>query len=170
MKRLWGVTRQVKTLLPIVFVLFAVALQHLVHEFAHVCAARLFGVKVTRVQWLTYRGGTRVFYENEPDFTASAPKKWAVIAGAGYIATNGLAYILTGVYACLPQGWVKAFAAVLCVVFLLGDGAYFVLGSIFDFGDIVGVRNTLKLPKQLSVALAVGVLAINAAIGKTVFY
>lgn len=42
-------------------------LQHIVHECGHMLAAKIMGEKVVKVQWFTYHGGTRVFYENEPD-------------------------------------------------------------------------------------------------------
>jgi hypothetical protein len=61
----------------------ALCIQHPIHEFSHVIATQLCGEKVTRIQWLSYHGGTRVFYENEPDFMSeNINRKWVFIAGA----------------------------------------------------------------------------------------
>ena len=66
------------------FILCVIAgyLQHIVHECAHVFAAELLGEKVRKIHWFTYHGGTRVYFENEPDFNRAAGKKWAAIAAA----------------------------------------------------------------------------------------
>lgn len=52
----------------------AVFLQHIVHECAHVCVAKLLGEKVKKIQWFTYYGGTRVYLENEPDYNKPVDK------------------------------------------------------------------------------------------------
>jgi len=44
--------------------------------------AELLGEKVKKIQWLTYHGGTRIYFENEPGFNKTVDKKWTVIAAA----------------------------------------------------------------------------------------
>jgi hypothetical protein len=154
----------------LIFALAAICLQHPIHEYAHAVTAKLLGEKVVQIQWLTYFGGTRVFYENEPNYESAVAKKWAVIAGAGYITTNSLAYIFVCIYYCLSSGWIKAFVCILSIIFLLCDSLYFALGSVFNFGDVVGVRNALKLSHKRSVFLCFTILVINIAIAKMVFY
>lgn len=152
------------------FSLIALFLQHSIHEYSHVLVAKLLGEKVIKIQWLTYHGGTRVFYENEPTFEFQVERKWAGIAAAGYIVTNCLAYIFTVTYMILQNGWLKAFLCILSMVFLFMDSLYFTLGSIFDFGDIIGIKKTLNISKSLSVFLSFLVLLINLMIIVGVFY
>lgn len=49
----------------IAFLIGGVFLQHMIHELMHVFVARSQGLKVEKVQWFTYHGGTKVFIENE---------------------------------------------------------------------------------------------------------
>ena len=153
-----------------IFALISLCLQHPLHEYAHVIVAKLLGEKVIRIQWLTYHGGTRVFYENEPSFETIISKKWALIAGAGYIVTNCLAYIFVYLYIILPFGLIKAFVCILSIVFLLCDSLYFVLGSIMNFGDIVGIQKTLKLPRWLCIFLCFMIFTLNITLVKVIFY
>lgn len=152
------------------FLLIALCLQHLIHEYSHALVANLLGEKVSKIQWFTYRVGTRVFYENEPDFEFQVKSKWAGIAGAGYIVTNCLAYILVVIYIILQNSWLKAFLCMLSMIFLFLDSLYFTLGSTFDFGDIIGVRKALNISKSSSVFFSYLVLLINILIIVVVFY
>lgn len=152
------------------FLIIGLYLQHLIHEYSHALVANLLGEKVLKIHWFTYRGGTRVFYENEPDFKLQVKRKWAGIAGAGYITTNCLAYILVGVYMILQGGWLKVFVCVLSMIFLFLDSLYFTLGSIFGFGDIIGVRKAFSLSKSSTIFFSSLVLLINILIIGRVFY
>lgn len=148
----------------------AVLLQHIVHECAHVCAAKLLGEKVKKIQWFTYHGGTRVYLENEPDYNKPVDKKWAAIAASGYVTTNVIGYCLIIVFYLAQNIFLKRCCCIAAMMFLIIDSLYFVLGSIGNFGDIVGIRKTLHIPKWVSVLLSVLVMAINIFIIKVVFY
>lgn len=148
----------------------AVCLQHIVHECAHVCVAKLLGEKVKKIQWLTYYGGTRVYLENEPDFDKPVDKKWAAVAAAGYVTTNVIGYCLIFVYYLAKNIFLKRCCCIAAIMFLIIDSLYFVWGSIGNFGDIIGIRKTLHMPKWVSVLLSVLVMAINIFIIKVVFY
>lgn len=148
----------------------AVCLQHIVHECAHVCVARILGEKVKKIQWLTYYGGTRVYLENEPDFSKPVDKKWAAIAAAGYVTTNVVGYCLILIYSFAQNIFLKRCCCIAAIMFLIIDSLYFVWGSIGNFGDIIGIRKTLHIPKGVSVLLSVLVMAINIFIIKVVFY
>lgn len=145
-------------------------LQHIVHECAHVFVAKLLGEKIKKIQWLTYHGGTRVFFENEPVFNKSTSKKWAAIAAAGYVTTNVIGYCLIFVYHFAQNIFLKRFCCVAAIIFLIIDSLYFVLGSVGDFGDIIGIRKTLHIPKWVSILLSASVMALNIFIIKVVFY
>lgn len=55
-------------------IIIAGLLQHIVHECGHMLTAIILGEKIVKVQWFTYHGGTRVFYENEPDYNKNTAK------------------------------------------------------------------------------------------------
>ena len=158
--------------------LVAVCFQHLLHELSHVAAARLFGVRVMRIQWLTYQGGTRVFYENEPDFisddisntSGSISKKWAVIAGAGFLTTTTLGYLFTAAYFLVPNSTLKIGLCFFSIVFLLVDSLYFMIGSIGHFGDIVGIQKIMKLPKSQTILICTLLFLFHLAIVLRSFY
>ena len=145
-------------------------LQHIVHECGHMLTAIILSEKIVKVQWFTYHGGTRVFYENEPDYNKSTDKKWAVIASGGYIATNILGYFLVFLYTILTNNFLKLFCYIGAMMFLVTDSLYFTLGSIGNFGDIIGVRDVLNMPKSISVLVSVIGFAVNVLIIKLVFY
>lgn len=157
-------------LYSLIFAFVGIIIQHPLHELSHVAMAKIFGEKVTRIQWLTYQGGTRVFYQNEPDFNMKIPKKWAWISSAGYLTTNLCGYLLVLIYFLLPNGMVKAFVCILSIVFLLADSSYFVLGSVFNFGDVIGIKKTLNISKTLTIAISSLVLAFNCFIIWKAFY
>lgn len=151
-------------LLAVLFTLPALLAQHLIHEYSHVVAAKRMGFKVLRIQWLTYHGGTKVFFEGEPDF--DHPKepldtRWAWVSIAGFLVTNVIGYLSVAVFSVLENGWVKAAVCYWGIVFLSVDSLYFLLGSVFDFGDIVGFRKTLRISKGLSVLTAFLVFLLN---------
>lgn len=127
---------------------------------------------MTHIQWLTYFGGTRVFYKNEPiDYnSAQTEKKWALIAIAGFSVTTVMGYLFTFLYFVIANNWVKTGLCFFSIIFLICDSIYFVLGSILNFGDIVGFREVIKIPKWLSVILCVGILLLHCTIIYICFY
>lgn len=151
-------------------IIIAGLLQHIVHECGHMLAAIILGEKIVKVQWLTYHGGTRVFYENEPDYNKYTAKKWAIIASGGYAATNILGYFLIFLYNILPSNFLKLVCYIAAMMFLVTDCLYFTLGSIGNFGDIIGIRDILNIPKSISVLLSIIGFSINILIIKVVFY
>lgn len=145
-------------------------LQHIVHECGHMLTAIILGEKIVKVQWFTYHGGTRVFYENEPDYNKSTSKKWAVIASGGYIATNLWGYFFIIFYHMLTNNFLKLFCYIAAMMFLVTDSLYFTVGSIGNFGDVIGIRDVLNMPKSISVLLSVIGFAVNVLIIRAVFY
>lgn len=158
--------------------LVTVCSQHVLHELSHAVVARLFGVRVTRIQWLTYHGGTRVFYENEPDFISddinntsdSISKKWAVIASAGFLTTTTLGYFFTAAYFLVPNNTLKIGLCFFSIIFLFVDSLYFLIGSIGDFGDVVGIRKIMKLPKKLTILICTVIFLFHLEIILRSFY
>ena len=139
------------------------------YECAHLFVAELLGEKVKKIQWMTYHSGTRVYFENEPDFNKTVSKKWAAIAAAGYITTNVIGYCLIFVYHLAQNIFLKHFCCVAAIIFLITDSLYFMLGSIGDFGDMIGIRKTLHIPKWASVLLSASVMSFNIFMIKVVF-
>ncbi len=161
----------IRYLVALGFSLAALIFQHLIHELSHVLAARLCGEKVIRVQWLTYHGGTRVFYENEPDpGSEETNKKWMLIAGSGFITTTILGYLFTVLYFVVANGLLKAILCYFSVIFLVVDSLYFFIGSIGNFGDVTGVRKMARISRRLSILLCIAILAIHLAIIIRCFY
>jgi len=151
--------------------LVALCFQHLLHELSHVAAARLFGVRVMRIQWLTYQGGTRVFYENEPDLTSdNISKKWAAIAGAGFLTTTILGYLFTAAYFLVSNNTLKISLCFFSIIFLLVDSLYFIIGSIGHFGDIVGIQKIMKIPQRLTILICTVIFLFHLAIVLRSFY
>jgi hypothetical protein len=147
------------------FLIVALCIQHPIHEFSHVIAARLCGEKITRIQWLTYNGGTRVLYENEPDSSSEKiSKKWLFISGAGFITTTILGYLFTILYFVASNDWLKLLLFAFSFVFLFCDSLYFLGGSIGNFGDVVGVRETIKISRKLSILLCDAAFAFHLVI------
>jgi len=162
---------KIRYIITVLFCLIALCVQHIVHEYSHVLVAAIFKERVTHIQWLTYHGGTRVFYENEPDLSSQfINKKWAVISGAGYITTSLLSYLFVFLYFSVSNDWVKTGLCFFAIIFLIIDSLYFVLGSIFNFGDIIGVRRTIKMSRWLSILLSVIVFLLHCAIVYFCFY
>lgn len=56
------------------------------------------------------------------------------------------------------------------MMFLVTDCLYFTLGSIGNFGDIIGIRDVLNMPKSISTLLSIIVFSVNVFIIKAVFY
>lgn len=151
-------------------IIIAGLLQHIVHECGHMLTAIILGEKIVKVQWFTYHGGTRVFYENEPDYNKNTAKKWAVIAFGGYIATNIVGYFFIFLYKIIPNNFLKLVCYISAMMFLVTDSLYFTVGSIGNFGDIIGIRDILNVPKPILVLVSVIGFAVNILIIKLVFY
>ncbi|MBQ8195617.1 MAG: hypothetical protein IJZ47_09655 [Oscillospiraceae bacterium] len=154
----------------ICYIIICAVLQHITHELSHVLAAVMCREKITRIQWLTYNGGTKVFFRNEPDFdTAPVAKKWAFISAAGFIGTNILAYIFTVVFILVPAGYIKLFFMIAAGIFLVTDSAHFLLAAVFDFGDVYGLKRTLKCSKGILVIAATLNVLINTILFLYIF-
>ncbi|MHB8065362.1 MAG: hypothetical protein ACYDG2_22580 [Ruminiclostridium sp.] len=137
---------------------------------SHVFAAKICSIRVYHIQWYTYHGGTRVFYNNEPDFNSDKiiHKKWAFIAGAGLLFTTLIGYFLTFVYLTLVgnvPAWIAVFLYINALAYIHADSAYFFVGSLLNFGEVIGVRRTLDISKNLSIVYSFAVLLINVFIG-----
>lgn len=160
-----------RMLIIIPMTIVAGLIYHIVHECGHMLAAVISGEKIVKVQWLTYHGGSRVFYENEPqDYNKDTHKKWAVVAAAGYAATILLGYLMILLYFIVPNNYVKLFSYVGAMMSFVSDGGYFILGSLGNFGDIVGIRNILGIPKPIAVAISVLIFAVNMLVARAVFF
>lgn len=161
--------KRILIIIPIAIV--AGLISHIVHEFGHMLAAIISGEKIVKVQWLTYHGGTRVFYENESqDYNKDTHKKWAVISAAGYAATILLGYLMILLYFIVPNSYVKLFAFAETMICFISDGGYFILGSLGNFGDIVGIRDIMGIPKPITVVISVLIFAVNMLVIRAVFY
>ena len=155
----------------ITFSLVALCFQHIIHEYSHVLTAAIFKEKVSRIQWFTYHGGTRVFYENEPDLSSEhIHKKWAVISGAGFVSTAIFSYMFLLLYFLVESAWIKTGLCFFAIMFLVVDSLYFALGSIFDFGDIIGVRKTVHMAKWVSIVICTTIFSLHCAIAYFCFY
>ena len=163
--------KNIKYTIIITFTFIALCFQHIIHEYSHVLAALIYKEKVSHIQWLTYHGGTRVFFMNEPDFSSQhIDKKWAVIAGAGFTVTTIFGYLFLCLYFRVESPWIKTWLCFFTIIFLIVDSLYFVLGSILNFGDIIGIRETVKIPKWLSVVLCSAVFLLHCTIIYFCFY
>ena len=111
-----------------------------------------------------------MFYENEPDFTTkSVEKKWALISGAGFIVSSILGYFFTGLF-FVTENYIKTSLCFFAIIFLVVDSLYFFLGSVFNFGDIVGVRESLIIPKWVSIIICAVMFIFHCSIITMSFY
>lgn len=139
-----------RAIIILIFVIISASLQHIIHELSHAVVGKICGLKLIKIQWLTFHGGTKVFFENEPDFsddTAHISKQWAYMSAAGIFATNTLAYLFAIIYFILPVGYFKLFMWVLSIMFLVTDSGYALLGSAGNFGDTYCVRRFYNLSR-----------------------
>lgn len=131
-------------------------LQHVVH--AHILAARTQGVRVVRVHWFTYAGGTRVFYKEEPSVEQDQiDAKWGRIALGGLIGTTLTGYLLISLYLCglyYHSAWSLAILFFGSVIFLMTDPLYYLIGALFGFGDVVGVMKAFRLRKSVVIVIS----------------
>lgn len=153
-----------------IFLLFtaAILLQHIAHEYGHVGAARLYKVKILKIHWLTYSKmmpSSRVYYENEPDMRADEiDKKWGWISIAGLMTTMVTGYLLLVFYIGLGEKtspWVILLLWLFSVIFLMTDPIYLLLGSLFEFGDIVGFKRAFNISRTAAIFGSIFLLAAN---------
>lgn len=166
-----------KIILVLSIFVIVILLQNIVHEYSHVIAAKLNGVRVIKIQWFTYSKfllGTRVFFNKEPTFNeGSIEKKWGWISIAGFINTTVLGYIsiiISSIYPKHTYNWLILILCLFSIVFLTFDSLYFVLGSIFNFGDVVGFRRVFKIKKSVSIIFSLLILLSNILLIKLVWY
>lgn len=157
-------------LLIILLLILIIILQHIIHEISHVLMAKFKGVSILRIHWFTYSKllGTRVFYENEPNFNEELiDNKWGWIAGAGFLSTTNLGYLSFLIYYLLKGSIHKKILLILflvSVVFILTDSFYFFVGALFNFGDVIGIRNVFNLSKVSLLILTTSIFIINSFI------
>ncbi len=144
--------------------IISASIQHVTHEILHLIVGKCFGLKFLRIQWLTYHGGTKVFFDNEPDLSAKTEnisKKWVYMSAAGIIGTNILAYVFVLIYYLLPIGYCKLFIWVLSIFFLITDSGYAVLGSAGNFGDTYLIRKFHKWSRTKMTLISLPQFIIN---------
>jgi hypothetical protein len=163
-------------LISAILALVALVFQHIIHEFSHVIAAKCMGIPVLKIQWLTYHGGTRIFYADEPDLNndKNIPKKWALISGAGFVVTNIFGYfgaiVLWNINNNAIYRLMNLVLTFFVLVFLMVDCIYFLLGSIFNFGDIIGVRAVLKISRRTAIIANIIFITLHFIIIKFLIY
>ncbi len=125
------------------FVLIAGLLAHIFHELMHRVVGQLVGLKYIKTEWFKYHGGTKVLFEDEPDFSQENVRvswQYCAMSAAGILSTTFMGYILSGVFFCLPANYLKLFVWIACASLLINDAGYALIGSIGDGGDTYAVR------------------------------
>ena len=56
------------------------------------------------------------------------------------------------------------------MAFLTFDSLYFALGSIFSFGDIIGVRKAFGIKRSTSILVSMIVLSFNFLLIRLIWY
>ncbi|MDE5859365.1 MAG: hypothetical protein K2H23_03115, partial [Oscillospiraceae bacterium] len=70
----------------------------------------------------------------------------------------------------LTNNFLKLVCYIAAMMFLVTDSLYFTVGSIGNFGDVIGIRDILNMPKSVSVLVSVIGFAVNVLIIRAVFY
>ena len=156
-----------RILIIIIFMFICALIQHVSHEMLHVIVGKLNGLKLIKIQWFTYHGGTKVFFENEPDFTTETfniSKEWVYMSAAGIVGTNVLAYIYLLLFYILPFGYLKLFIWVLTIIFLLTDSGYAVVGSMGNFGDTYLIRKYFKFSRAKMTIISMIPFLVNCVL------
>lgn len=145
-------------------------LHHIIHEISHVLMGKFKGVSILRIHWFTYSKllGTRVFYENEPKFNEELiDNKWGWIASAGFLSTTILGYLSFLLYylfkSSMPK-WIILNLFLVSVVFILTDSFYLFVGVVFNFGDVIGIKNAFNLSKVSLLIWTTSIFIINSLI------
>ena len=60
-----------KTILIILFLIVSCLLQHISHELLHIFVGKKMGLSINKIQWFTYHGGTKVFFDGEEQMLES---------------------------------------------------------------------------------------------------
>ncbi len=148
-----------KTIVIILFFVVSCVLQHVLHELLHVYVGKKVGLSINRIQWLTYHGGTKVYFEGEEqvvELDRDIPKEWIYMNLAGIIGTTLFAYLFFVIYFSLNIGYLKLFMWELACVFLLTDSSYALVCSFGNCGDFYLINkkfNSKNILRCLSVLL-----------------
>ena len=161
----------------ILIILLGAISQHVVHEYSHILVAKLNGIRTIKVQWFTYPKfllGTRVFFENEPEFGEEIiERKWGWVAIAGFVSTTLVGYTLIIIYILFSKhipNWLVMVICFFSMAFLTFDSLYFALRSIFSFGDITGVRKAFGIKKLTSILVSMIILSFNFLLIRLIWY
>lgn len=136
-------------------------LQHVSHELFHVFIGKKMGLLINKIHWVTYHGGTKIYFEGEEQIVKSdrdIPKEWIYTNLAGIIGTTIFAYLFCIIYFLIDIGYFKLFMWELTSVFLLTDSSYALVCSFGNCGDFYLVNKNLKrkmIIRYLSVLLFV---------------
>lgn len=136
-----------KAIIIIIFLLVSCVLQHVSHELLHVFVGKKLGLSIIKIQWFTYHGGTKVFFEGEEQVIESDEdihKEWIYMNLAGIIGTTIFAYLFCVIYFLLNIGYLKLFMWVLATIFLLTDSSYALVCAFGNCGDFYLVNKKLK--------------------------
>lgn len=146
-------------IIVIIFLIVSCLLQHVSHELLHVFVGKMMGLSLNKIQWFTYHGGTKVFFDGEEqvaELDKDIPKEWIYMNLAGIIGTTILAYLFCVVYFFLDIGYLKLFIWELAMIFLLTDSGYALVCSFGNCGDFYMVNkkfNKKNLLRCLSVLI-----------------
>lgn len=161
----------------ILIIIIGALLQHIIHEFSHVLIAKFNGIRTIKIEWFTYSKlllGTRVTFENEPELNEkSIEKRWGWVSIAGFVSTTLIGYILIIIYylSCKHiSNWLILIICFFSMIFLTFDPLYFVLGSMFDFGDVMGLRKAFSIKKSVSILFFIIILSFNILLIKLIWY
>ncbi len=141
-----------KAIITILFLIVSCLLQHISHELLHVFVGKRMGLTLNKIQWFTFHGGTKVFFDGEEqilELDKDIPKEWIYTNLAGVIGTTILAYLFCAVYFLLDIGYLKLFMWELGMVFLLTDSSYALVCSFGNCGDLFSVNKNLKSKSTL---------------------
>lgn len=158
--------------LIIIFFIISALLQHVTHELMHVFVAKKQGLVVTKIQWFTYYGGTKVFIEGEDAVVngeAPVTKAWVYMNAAGIFGTTLLAYVFCGIYLVAADGIFKLFLWELAMVFLLTDCGYFLLCAFGDCGDMYLINRYLGTKSKWIKVCAVAVFVMNCFMARLIW-
>ncbi len=161
-----------RIVLIIIFFIISVLLQHVTHELMHVFVGKKQGFVITKIQWFTYHGGTKVFVEGEEEVVngdVPITKAWVYMNAAGIFGTTLLAYVFWGIYLLFPMGYLKLFLWELAMVFLLTDCGYFLLCAFGDCGDMYLVNKYLGAKSKWIKVCAVAVFVMNCFMARLIW-
>ena len=148
-----------KTIIMILFLIVSCLLQHISHELLHVFVGKKMGLSINRIQWFSYHGGTKIFFDGEEqmlELGKNIPKEWIYTNLAGIVGTTIFSYIFCAVYFLLDIGYLKLFIWELAMIFLLTDSSYALVCSFGNCGDFYLVNkkfNRKNLLRCLSVLI-----------------